>query len=41
MDITEVQDCNSLLINGGQDNITLQALDLAVLGTVTLNPIPQ
>jgi hypothetical protein len=41
MDITEVQDCNSLSINGGQDNITLQALDLAVLGTVTLNPIPQ
>jgi uncharacterized phage protein gp47/JayE len=41
IDISEVQDCSNLLINNGQDNITLSALDLAVLGTVTLNPIVQ
>jgi hypothetical protein len=29
------------LVNNAQDNITLSALDLAVLGTVTLNPIVQ
>lgn len=39
MGITGVNDCSNLLINGLEQNITLSPLELAVLGTVTLNII--
>jgi uncharacterized phage protein gp47/JayE len=35
--IDEVEDCNSVAINGVQDNITLSKIQLAVLGNITLN----